>query len=297
MASQASIILKPRILIFDSGIGGLSILKPVFLQLPQAHYAYLADTAFWPYGEKSPKQIQQRLKQLFTQLDINQHFDIVIIACNTASTAALASLREDFKTQFIGVVPAIKPAAELTQTGHIALLATQATVNGDYVNQLHNDFAKHCELHYFALPELVHLAEQFIDNDHCGTEDVLSPELDAAFEQLLQEIQSHQSSKLIDTFILGCTHFPLVKESLKRHWPRKEAHWIDSGQAIAKRCKWLAQHIPTQTAANSQNIRTKQLLHCGNLLVTAELKPNKYQNWIKRLSHYGINELQIIDIQ
>ena len=152
----------PRILVFDSGIGGTTILSTIAAQLPQAQFTYLADNAWLPYGDKTSAQISNRLRSLFDIIDIDDLADIVVVACNSASTTALETLRHHFRVPIVGVVPAIKPAAKITQSGCIVLLATAQTSQGDYVEQLSSAYANNKVVVKVAAPELVAIAEDKI---------------------------------------------------------------------------------------------------------------------------------------
>ncbi len=272
-----------RILIFDSGIGGLSVLRSAYARFPLHQYHYLADNAYWPYGPKSANDIQQRLKSLFRHIDIEAHYDIIVIACNTASTSALGYLRQHFNIPFIGVVPAIKPAAVLSQTKTIALLATQTTVSGQYVKTLEKDFASDCQLLNFALPELVELSEHFIqyqDTDY----------LQQALQPVIQRIKQHPQAHNIDSFILGCTHFPLLKEQLSLAW-QADVHWVDSGDAIAQRINQISHAISSQ-------------LNPHRVLTTAATSPTLFATnntasildlWLPYFNFSGIQQAQLIE--
>ncbi len=234
----------PRILVFDSGVGGTTILSAISDQLPTAQFTYLADNAWLPYGSKTSTQISHRLGQLFEAIDIDNCADIVVIACNSASTTALNTLREKFSVPIVGVVPAIKPAAKITESNCIVLLATAQTIQGEYVQELSNEFAANKVVIKVATPELVALAEnkilggiQTIPNDLHGTINNIK----AAVNQ--------GTTKTPDTFILGCTHFPALKQELEKAWGHP-AHWIDSSQAIARRVADLLD-MPTQKPPHS----------------------------------------------
>lgn len=267
--------LSQRILIFDSGIGGLSVLRSAYQFSPQHNYHYLADDAWWPYGPKSHIEIQDRLKSLFSSLDIDTQFDVVVIACNTASTSALESLRHHFQTPIIGVVPAIKPAALSSKTKTIALLATQTTVKGIYVQQLHQEHAADCTLIGFALPELVVLSEESLNPSNNS--------LTAPLQVVINQIKAHPDSNQIDTFVLGCTHFPLLKNELIKLWG-EPANWVDSGMAIANRIEQISQTLPN-------NIH----LHSTPTLYTTSPTSTKAKVWLPHLHFSGIQQAVLIE--
>ena len=272
----------PRILVFDSGIGGISVLHAIARQLPEASFSYCADTEFWPYGDKSSDAIQQRLSEVLTAIDLEQHFDIAVIACNTASTSAIAHLRQQFSCLFVGVVPAIKPAAKLSQTKHIALLATENTVQGDYIEQLSKEFASDCIITKFALPELVDISETWYLSDCNNTQ---SQQL-MLLDQLTSKLKSHPLAEEIDTVVLGCTHFPLMQSQLAERWP-KPNFWIDSADAIAQRVR----HLATGLSAKPQIQESKAILFTTSALT------KKQSAWLQALDFANISEYQQLKLK
>jgi len=154
------------IAIYDSGVGGLSVFQKVAAKCPRHDYLFLSDTeAFpygteaFPYGTKSEKELLERSRDVIQRLEEDYSPDVLIVACNTASTVVLPTLRDAFDFHVIGVVPAIKPAAELSKTGRIAVLATPATVDRSYTHELIAEFASHCDVKLFGSSALVQLAE------------------------------------------------------------------------------------------------------------------------------------------
>jgi glutamate racemase len=216
------------ILVFDSGVGGLSIcqsLRKAGIRLP---LLYVADTAWFPYGLREEADLLQRVQQLMEPL-IRQHRpSLVILACNTLSTLALPTLRAQFDVPFVGVVPAIKPAARQTQSGVIGLLATPATVKRPYTDQLIAEFAPHCEVLRVGSNELVLAAEHYFNTGQIDLD---------AIEHAIQPLIQAKQDKGLDTVVLGCTHFPLLVTQLDQLLPGIQ--WIDSGDAIARRVKTL----------------------------------------------------------
>ncbi|MBT1446067.1 glutamate racemase [Shewanella sp. JM162201] len=209
------------ILVFDSGIGGLSVLSEIRKLLPDNDYCYLFDNARLPYGELAEDVLVEGCVALVKAAASKIDAALVVIACNTASTLVLPALRAVLSIPVVGVVPAIKPAAAQTQTGHIGLLATPGTVRRSYTHELVERFASHCKVHMFGSSELVAMAEQKmagIELDMQRMQDILQPIRD-----------SH-----IDALVLGCTHFPLLGAELQLILGEKVA-LIDSGEAIANR--------------------------------------------------------------
>ncbi|WP_199610595.1 glutamate racemase [Flocculibacter collagenilyticus] len=216
-----------KIAILDSGIGGLTIYEELDRTLKDVEFHYLMDNRYLPYGELDADKLIERV---FYKLDVllqDTIPDLVVVACNTASTQVLDKLREKYSLPFVGVVPAIKPAAELSTSKHLCLLATPATINGDYVNNLILEFASECKITRFGSSKLVEIAElQF-----------WSSTADTKNEQLLLELIPQECYQA-DTVVLGCTHFPMLKPLLVNMWP-EGTKFIDSGAAIARRVKSL----------------------------------------------------------
>jgi len=212
-------------LIFDSGVGGLSVVAEIRKRLPALQISYAADDIFRPYGEKSEAQLKSRLPRLLWELTETIKPDIVVIACNTASTTALGEIRAVLNVPVIGVVPAIKPAAVASRTKTIAVLGTPGTVQRRYVDELIDDFASDCRVLLQGSVNLVDIAEkklagQPVDLDWIKTE--LSP------------MFSGKHGADIDAVVLACTHFPLLRDELKAS-VTQSVQWIDSGDAIARR--------------------------------------------------------------
>ena len=217
----------PHILVFDSGVGGTSVLNEVRAQIGDAHFSYVMDNALLPYGLQPQEVIKARVRQLIAwQNQALNQVDMIIIACNTASTYALEEARRYANVPVIGVVPAIKPAAATSQTKHIALLATPATSNNAYTKKLITDFAGDCKVTALHSTELVRIAEQLFWNG----------EINCA--ELQRELDNINIPKEVDRLVLGCTHFPLLAPALKKLLPTS-MQLIDSGNAIARRAASL----------------------------------------------------------
>ena len=215
-----------RALVFDSGVGGLSVVGEIRRRLPDLALDYAADDAFRPYGEKTPEQLRARLPGLVRTLAHMVDAQLVVIACNTASVTALDAIRAESAVPVVGVVPAVKPAAAATRTGSLAVLGTPATIRQDYVDDLVADFASHREVLRIGSVELVRLAE----------DKLAGREVDMV--RLRDELTSLDARPDIDTVVLACTHFPLLREEL-RSVLREGVQLIDSGEAIARRVESL----------------------------------------------------------
>ncbi|CAH9066452.1 Glutamate racemase [Pseudoalteromonas holothuriae] len=217
----------PHILVFDSGVGGTSVLEHIQAQLPYAEYSYVMDNALLPYGLQSEQTIQARLACLVKQVNLfHCSVDLIVIACNTASTHALAATREITDIPIVGVVPAIKPAAESSRKKHIALLATPATSNNTYTNSLIREYAKGCQVDLHHSTHLVSFAEQLYWYQNFD------------IELLYSELEQINISPQVDCIVLGCTHFPILRAQLKLYYG-EGVELIDSGVAIAKRVGFL----------------------------------------------------------
>lgn len=267
---------KHNILVFDSGLGGLSIVEALGHHHIHANIFYLADKSHYPYGELSTKVLKERclglIRQGLQQGVQNEPIDLIIIACNTASTQVLPLLRQHFRQAIVGVVPAIKPAAALSQTKHMVLLATPGTVKTHYIDKLHQDFASHCQLHKVSSSELVHLAEQKLTQ----YKDVSQAVADA-----LKGLLTHNAP--YDTVILGCTHFPLLRDEIALAlMPRKPSvQLLDSGAAIAKR---VASLLP-QEKADAISLE----LACA---IYSASTPEQDQLMFNAFRHFGFAEVK-----
>ena len=149
-----------RVLIFDSGVGGLSVYQEIYAQLPNVQYIYAFDDAAFPYGELPEDELIARTRHIVSLLVERHCVDLVVVACNTASTIVLPTLRDVLAIPVVGVVPAIKPAAMLSERKVIGLLATPATVQREYTELLISQFASHCEVLRIGSTRLVEMAEQ-----------------------------------------------------------------------------------------------------------------------------------------
>lgn len=221
------------ILFFDSGVGGLSVLKPTLGLLPNAPIVYAADSAGFPYGSRSEAEIASRVPALLGRLVERFHPRLAVIACNTASTIALDHVRSALDLPVVGTVPAIKPAAEISKSRVIGVLGTEATVRQPYVEKLASRFASDCSIIRYGSPELVDLAEAKLAGDEVSIDAVK-----AAARPMFQEA----SGDKIDTVVLACTHFPLLEEELRSAFP--EVTYVDGGPGIARRIAFLTKEQP-----------------------------------------------------
>jgi glutamate racemase len=218
----------PTILVFDSGLGGLTVLREVVRARPDAHYVYVADDAFFPYGHHSEDQIIARVVPLIGELIAKHAPDLVVIACNTASTLVMSHLRQQYDVPFVGTVPAIKPACASSKTKRVSVFGTKGTVRREYTKALIRDFAQGCEVTLVGSAELASLAEAALSGVEVNDREI-SAELAPCF---VGDGEDH--STRTDTVVLACTHYPLLMDRLVRLAPWK-VDWIDPAPAIARR--------------------------------------------------------------
>jgi glutamate racemase len=216
----------PTILVFDSGLGGLTVLREIVGSRPDARYVYVADDAFFPYGHHSEEQIIARVVPLVGELIAAHSPDLVVIACNTASTLVMSHLRQAYTVPFVGTVPAIKPACATSKTRRVSVLGTKGTVKREYTRKLIDDFAQGCEVTLVGSAELAALAESALSGNEVSDQDIAA-ELTPCF------VGAGDAART-DTVVLACTHYPLLLNRLIKlaPWP---VDWIDPAPAIARR--------------------------------------------------------------
>ena len=215
----------PRpVLVFDSGLGGLSVLRAIQALLPERRTVYLADDAGFPYGEQTDGDLVERVTALIDEGLETHDPAAVVIACNTASTLVLPPLRARFAVPFIGTVPAIKPAAAETRTGIVAVLATPGTVKRDYTGELIAQFAGRCHVRLVGAPGLAALAERHLAGEVVDMA-VLAEQISPCFVTM--------DGRRTDIVVLACTHYPLLTDQMKTAapWP---VTWLDPAPAIAR---------------------------------------------------------------
>jgi glutamate racemase len=222
----------PTILVFDSGLGGLTVLREIVRARPDAHYIYVADDAFFPYGHHGEDEIIARVVPLIGELIAAHAPDLVVIACNTASTLVMSYLREQYKVPFVGTVPAIKPACASSKTKRVSVLGTRGTVKREYTRALIRDFAQGCDVTLVGSADLASLAESALSGEQVS-DGAISAELEPCFVG-----DGENDPDRTDTVVLACTHYPLLMDRLVRlaPWP---VDWIDPAPAIARRASEL----------------------------------------------------------
>jgi glutamate racemase len=216
----------PTILVFDSGLGGLTVFTEIMKLWPQARLIYAADDAAFPYGRLSETEVIRRVEEVLARLIDAHQPQLICLACNTASTIALKPVRLRFPLiPFVGTVPAIKPAARLSRSRMITVLATPGTVAREYTHDLVRAFAGDCTVNLIGSHRLAALAERYMQGEAVADSDI-ADEIAPCF--------SAKGDRRTDVIVLACTHYPLLRQQFERlaPWP---VQWIDPAAAIARR--------------------------------------------------------------
>jgi glutamate racemase len=239
---------RQTILILDSGLGGLTVYREVAAACPDADFLYVADDAAFPYGGMKETGLVARVVALIGELIETHRPDLVVIACNTASTIVLPELRRKFSLPFVGTVPAIKPACASSLTRRVSVLGTEATVKREYTRALIRDYAQDCAVTLVGSKQLAAYAEAELNG---------SPASDQALQDEILPCFREDGART-DTIVLACTHYPLLIERLRdlSPWP---VNFIDPAPAIARRVVDLlgSDHI---SAPGPQNVGTTRAI-------------------------------------
>lgn len=261
-----------RIAIFDSGVGGLSIYQEIKKQLPNSQYIFVSDNAAFPYGTKPEEELKQRVIEVVAKVHKQFSPNLLVIACNTASTVVLPELRDQFSFPIVGVVPAIKPAAALTKTNVIGLLATPATIKRDYTLQLIADFAPKCEVVKVGSSALVQIAEDKLRGKGID------------YDLLKYEVQPFLENKSLDVLVLACTHFPLInKEIFGTFEPGSDIKLLDSGRGIANRVVQLLSEAKTDFFQEEKS-----------LVIFTEMN-SITSNFVEKLAQLGLGKVNSLE--
>mgnify|MGYP001224640130 CR=1 FL=1 len=252
---------SPHVLIFDSGMGGLTVVDELVEAGFAGRVSYAADTGFFPYGDKSDDQLIRRVPAISRALIEAIRPDLFVIACNTASTLALEVTRAVVDVPVVGTVPAIKPAAKATQTGVIGVLATPGTLKRSYTATLVREFARHCTVLTFGSVRLVELAERYAAGE-AVSDDELQTELDGMLQQ--------PGADRLDRIVLACTHFPILRDRFVALLP-PSVGLVDSGEAIARRVMSLLQ-LSASSEPVDQRVSRGALWTSGNTVSFARLQ-------------------------
>ncbi|MFZ0497301.1 MAG: glutamate racemase [Methylocella sp.] len=252
----------PKILVFDSGLGGLTVCGEVARLLPDAQIVYAADNAAFPYGELGEDTLIARVLAVTDRLIALCGPDAVVIACNTASTLTLPHLRARFpKIPFIGTVPAIKPAASQSRSGLISVLATPGTVARDYTRELVRTYAAHCAVTLAGSSLLAPLAEAFMQGKNVS---------DAAIAREIAPAFVTSGELHTDCIVLACTHYPLLLRHFERLAPWPVA-WFDPAPAIARQTGHVLREHLGFPASNTESAAPDCAVFTGALAPGPEL--------------------------
>ncbi len=266
----------PHCLVFDSGMGGLTVVEALRQLGFQGRVSYAADTGFFPYGNKSDAALTKRVPRFADALMRAASPDIFVIACNTASTLALEIVRAVLPVPVVGTVPAIKPAASLTRTGTVGVLATPGTLRRAYTDALIHEFARHLTVLTHGSVLLVEQAELEAAGEPVD-EAILQAELHALLDQ--------PGGEQMDTIVLACTHFPILRQRLEAIAPG-DIRFIDSGEAIARRTLSLLSQM--SDTAPSANFEADRLFLSRSQTPTGRLE--------KVARSYGFREKMVLDV-
>jgi glutamate racemase len=217
----------------DSGVGGLPYLAHTRLMLPDRRYVYVADRENFPYGEKEPARIMAAAIAVTEKLLAREHPRLVVVACNTMSVVALARLRQLFTVPFVGVVPAVKPAAALSRSRRVGVLATRQTVEGDYLKHLIEDHARGCAVVSLPAAGLV----EYVEEQLCTAD----PADRAA--RVRREVERFRDGR-IDALVLGCTHFLHLEEEFRSLLEAEGISLVDSRQGVTRQVARLLDGAP-----------------------------------------------------
>lgn len=231
----------PTILVFDSGLGGLTVFRETKVARADARFVYLADDAGFPYGDLTEDKLVARVTEVLADAVARHKPDLVVVACNTASTLALAQLRSRFAVPFVGTVPAIKPACARSKSRRVAVLGTQATVGREYTRTLIREFADGCDVHLVGSPRLAGYAEAELTGE-AVSDDALKAETAGCF--------INADGRRTDTIVLACTHYPLLLDRFRAVAPWN-VDWLDPAPAIARRVAELLRERPLHSVSSA----------------------------------------------
>ncbi|WP_020209538.1 glutamate racemase [Gilvimarinus chinensis] len=273
----------PHILIFDSGVGGLSVYQHIRLHIPQAQLSYLSDNGGFPYGDKEERFLISRCAGVIEQYlqQSSNKPDVIVIACNTASTLALPHLRQRLTQPVVGVVPAIKPAANASNNKYMGVLATPGTINRDYTRHLIQSFASSCHVVTSGSTQLVHLAEAKLRG-----ETVPELLLASCLKKFVSVSPANPYPAALDCLVLACTHFPLLKEEIARVLG-PQVMLMDSGDAIARRVAYWIHELGFILSNNAQP-------HKSNAFFT--LQDDKLNELKPGLEQFGIESYSVLTL-
>ncbi|GAA5106953.1 glutamate racemase [Bartonella jaculi] len=266
---------KRPVLFFDSGIGGLTVLREVRVLIPETQFIYVADDAGFPYGNWEGNVLKDHILKVFTNLLTLYNPVLCVIACNTVSTLMMADLRKNFPhVLFVGTVPAIKLAAEQTKSGFISVLATPATVKRAYTHELINTFADQCHVRLVGSEKLAGFAEDYLRGKSVNLRELRNEILPCFVEK---------NGKYTDIIVLACTHYPFLINLFREQalWP---VEWIDPAKAIAKHTKSL---LPERMHHQNRKTHNKDFALFTSQNITSSTK--------RLLKEFGLNIVKGVD--
>lgn len=268
---------RRQLAVIDSGIGGLGVVREIRARLPEADIVYVADNGGFPYGNLPDATVVERCARIVAALDRMVAPSAVVVACNTATTVALAPLRERFPVPFIGCVPAIKWAAKVSKTKTFGLLATPATVRREYLRELIEQFAQGCTVLTHGSQRLAPLAERRFRG--------LSVDMDALREEVAVLTEA-PGGEALDTIVLGCTHYGFLLTELQAV-SRPGITWLDPAGAVARRVAAFLSALPPDPPRAMQ-LPANVAIFTAPLPDAAEMAP--------RLRDFGFSELRVLDL-
>ena len=242
------------ILLFDSGIGGLTVLREARVLMPDRRFVYVADDAAFPYGNWEEAALKCRIVELFGQLIARHQPELGVIACNTASTLVMGELRAAYPdTPFVGTVPAIKPAAERTRSGLVSVLGTPGTVKRQYTRDLIREWASKCHVRLVGSDRLAGLAEGYMREGFVD---------EAAVAEEIAPCFIEQGGSRTDIVVLACTHYPFLVNRMRKTapWP---VDWLDPAEAIARRA--LSLLAPAAGNPDARSLTDRAVFTSGGL--------------------------------
>jgi glutamate racemase len=227
------------VLVFDSGLGGLTVFREIVAARPDARFIYVADDAGFPYGNLAEDDLIARVREVLGAAIAQHAPDLAVVACNTASTLALKDLRARFSVPFVGTVPAIKPACARSLSKRVAVLGTLATVSREYTRALIREFAAGCDVVLVGSPRLAGYAEAELSG-HAVDDAAIRTEIAGCFVDA--------DARRTDTVVLACTHYPLLIERFRANapWP---VNWLDRAPPFARRVAELMRERPPAIGA------------------------------------------------
>jgi glutamate racemase len=274
---------KARFLVFDSGFGGLTVLEAMRRLLPEFEAFYLADHKGFPYGDWDEIALKRHIQALIRHSVEACEPDLVVIACNTASTLVLEELRASHSIPFVGTVPAIKPAAASSQTKMISVLATPATVKREYTASLIAQFAHDCDVQLVPAPALAAMAEACLATGQWNKK-ALSSVIEPAFQE--------KDGKRTDAVALACTHYPFLLKPIQEcaPWPLR---YFDPSEAIARRVDHVWTHDVLLSLAEAAQERRKLLWSPNGYFMTG--KPS-YSITPALLKRFDLQYIQTVEL-